>query len=105
MEAFRSQRSLNGSVPQEATSAISPSTRTRDIITTAQYNDRHEPTSITVNGKVTTIQRDGNGNPTSVTTPFGETYAYNPDGTLQSHTGPDGGTTSYTYDSKKCLLL
>ena len=56
-------------------------------------------------GNVTTIERDGNGNPTGILGPFGQrtTLTLNADGYLASVTNPAGETTQLGYGNEGLL--
>ena len=76
-----------------------------DVVTTSAYDFLGKKLSQTdPNGNITVFQYDKYNSPTKITHPgWGpdgavETFSYYPNGTLKSHTDPDGCTTQYTYD-------
>jgi YD repeat-containing protein len=81
--------------------------RTLDALTDATryqfaYNTAGNLATITDgDGKVTTIERDGSGNPTAIVAPFGQSTALtlNADGYLSKITNPAGEAVQLTYNT------
>jgi len=86
---------------------------TRDALTSAirysfGYDDRGRLSTITdAVGKVTRVEHDSAGSPTSIVAPHGQTTSLttDPDGYLASITNPDGQTRGFSYVSGQPGLL
>ena len=81
-------------------------TLTKTVLYTFGYDSAGRLISITdTDSNVTTIERDGNGNPTAIVAPFGQrtTLTVNGDGYLASVANPAGETHQLTYTADGLL--